>query len=210
LKRSRSASLAALVLALALSACSTMPPSDAEQSKRKQLYDLRWENMAGLEDWTLEGRLAVNDGDDGGSGRLNWSEQGDSSRMDFHGAFGRGAWRLLADADGAVLELADGARYEAPTVADLAWGQLGWEIPVDALAWWIRGLEAPGEVQARVLDETGRLVELRQRDWSIVFGRYRAFGGWEMPVKMTARQADRYVKLAVRSWAFPGGDPSDD
>ncbi len=195
----------AVLLAAVLSACSTIPPSDHEQAQRRQLYELRSERVAGLDSWALEGRLAVNDGKDGGSGRLNWKEQGESSRMDFHGALGRGAWRLQTDADGAVLELADGARYEAPTVAELVWGQVGWDIPVDALAWWIRGLAAPGDVQARVLDDAGRLVELRQKDWSIEFGRYRAFGDWDMPVRMTARQADRSVKLAVRSWVLPTG-----
>ncbi len=67
-----------------------------------------------------------------------------ATRMDFHGAMGRGAWRLVAGGGGAELELADGKRYSAETVGELVRGQLGWAIPVENLSWWVRGVQAPG------------------------------------------------------------------
>lgn len=194
--------------ALLLAACATAPPLDSEQRLWAPLYEQRLARLEPIVSWSLQGRLAVSDEADGGSGSLSWRQDGGSSRMDFHGAFGRGAWRLVADPGGAELEFADGALYRAESIDALVHGQIGWAVPVESLAWWVRGLAAPGKVQGRSLDEEGRLSELRQDDWRVEFGRYAEVAGpggaIAMPLRMTARQADRTVKLAIRSWELVG------
>ena len=114
------------------------------------------------------------------------------------------AWRLLAGLNGAELEFADGRRYRADSIDELVRRQVGWQVPVEALAWWVRGLAAPGNPQQRVLDEEGRLSLLQQDGWQIEFGRYGMFDGEAMPARMTARQRDRTVKLAIRKWDLSG------
>jgi outer membrane lipoprotein LolB len=187
-----------------LPACAVAPPGDAEQSARQPLYEQRAARLSQLEHWTLVGRLAVSDDEDGGSGNLSWRQQPGGSRIDFHGAMGRGAWRLMSGAAGAELEFADGRRYRADSVDALVHGQIGWHVPVDKLAWWVRGLAAPGVHAERLLDEEGRLSQLDQAGWSIEFGRYEAVAGEALPLRMTARQQDRTVKLAIRKWELPG------
>ena len=184
--------------------CGTVQPLDTEQAARLPLYQERAARLGLQQSWSLEGRLAISDESDGGSGFLSWQQQPGSSRMDFHGALGRGAWRLLAGADGAELEFADGRQYRADSIDELLRAQVGWPVPVDALAWWVRGLAAPGELQQRILDAEGRLSLLQQDGWRIEFGRYDMVGGEAMPAKMTARQQDRTVKLAVRKWKLSG------
>jgi outer membrane lipoprotein LolB len=189
--------LAALAL---LSGCGAMRPVDGEQAARLPLYEARAARLELLPNWSLEGRLAVSDERDGGSGFLSWRQQPGASRMDFHGALGRGAWRLQAREDGAELEFADGRQYRADSIDELVRAQVGWEVPVETLAWWVRGLVAPGRFQRRVLDEEGHLSLLQQDGWNIEFGRYATAGSEAMPLKMTARQQDRTVKLAIRKW----------
>jgi outer membrane lipoprotein LolB len=191
--------LPALGIAL-LPGCAVAPTADTEQSERQPLYEQRAARLSQLENWALAGRLAVSDDEDGGSGSLRWRQQPGSSRMDFHGALGRGAWHLLSDEAGAELEFADGRRYRADSVDALVHGQIGWRVPVDKLAWWVRGLAAPGFYADRWLDEEGRLSRLDQGGWSIEFGRYGAVDGETLPLRMTARQQDRTVKIAIRKW----------
>ena len=78
--------------------------------------------------------------------------------------------------------------------------QVGWEIPVENLAWWVRGLAAPGKIPRQALDEQGNLSELLQGGWTIKYGNYRSFEGVNLPVKLTAHQSDWKVKLAIRKW----------
>lgn len=188
--------------------CGSVRPLDTEQAARLPLYEERAARLGQRESWSLEGRLAVSDNSDGGSGFLSWQQHPGSSRMDFHGALGRGAWRLLADTNGAELEFADGRRYRAKGIDELVRAQVGWQVPVEALSWWVRGLAAPGKLQQRILDEQGRLSLLQQGGWHIEFGRYGMTDGEAMPARMIARQQDRSVKLAIRKWELSGSHES--
>ena len=172
-----------LLAALVLAGCATPGAVDPQQGERAPLYAERAERLDALGSWSLEGRLAINDGEDGGSGRLQWLQDTDRARMDFHGALGRGAWRLTADANGAELQFADGESYRARTVDALVREQVGWPVPVEPLAWWVRGLAAPGPVEKRRLEVDGTLGYLSQGGWEIEFSRYIDVGGVPMPAR---------------------------
>jgi outer membrane lipoprotein LolB len=187
-------------------ACTSLPPADGELAQRLPLYDERADRLERVETWSLEGRLAVSDDRDGGSGTFRWRNGAQSSRMDFHGALGRGAWRLEADDQGAELAFADGTTHRAPSVDALVREQLGWTVPVQRLDWWVRGLAAPGDVQRRALDAEGRLSALQQDGWDIEYDRYGDVGDVAMPFRMTARQQGRTVKIAVKKWRLLGRD----
>jgi outer membrane lipoprotein LolB len=189
-----------LLLILLVSACSTTQITPSDQDARNSLYQARFNEVSSRVNWELDGRLAVNDGSDGGSGNFNWVRQNESSHMNFHGALGRGAWRLDAEPGSATLELADGEIYRAGNVTELVRDRLRWQIPVDALEWWVRGLEAPGGTPNRQLDEQGLLVKLNQFGWNIEYDRYLDSDVVVMPHKMTARREKQTVKLAVRRW----------
>ncbi len=208
--RSDFAALLLAFAAAALSACSAVQPTDAEKSARYRLYEDRASTLSKLESWTLEGRLAVSNEKDGGSGHFIWKKSEDFDQMDFHGALGRGAWRLQADADSAVLELSDGSLHRADTIEELVSRELGWEVPVQSLSWWVRGLAAPGDAGQSVLDEQGRLSELQQREWRVKFDRYREVRSMQLPIKMTARQLNKTVKLVIREWNFSRNIQSDE
>jgi outer membrane lipoprotein LolB len=189
-----------LLLLMLLSACTTMRPVDVDLKARVNLYETKSDQLARFSDWNMVGRLGVSNSEDGGSGHFSWRQNSSDSQMDFHGALGRGAWRLEADEEGAELKLADGTIHLADSIDQLVRVQVGWEIPVDKLSWWVRGLVAPGEYQERLIDEQGNLDELVQDGWAIEYGRYRVFGGISLPVKLVARQADWKVKLAISDW----------
>lgn len=191
------------LLALALGACATPGPEDRLQAERVPLYEQRAERLLDRDSWTLDGRLAVNDGDQGGSGRLQWRQDAEAARLDFHGALGRGAWRLTVDPGGAELSFATGERYRADSVEELVREQVGWSVPVEPLAWWVRGLAAPGRVESRRLEADGTLSRLQQDGWEIQFSRYIDVAGTSMPARLTARRDQRTVKLAVKRWSWP-------
>lgn len=163
-------------------------------------YQARFAQLKSLEYWTLSGRLALSDGKEGGSGNLTWQKDGAEIRMSFHGAMGKGAWKLQAGPAGARIELANGETHLAPTVAELVLQQLGWQVPVEALTWWVKGLADPGKWENRQLDENGQLLRLSQFGWEVEFGNYGRVGSSWLPSKLTARRGNYLVKMAVKTW----------
>lgn len=210
ISRSLLLSFLSLIFALLITACSTVPTVEIDQAELILLYQARSDVLTAAEGWALKGRLAVNDGEEGGSGHLSWQQYGQASSMNFHGAFGRGAWQLNADENGAVLEWADGEVHRADTVGELIEQWLGWTIPVSALAWWVRGLAAPGDWDLRQLNAQGNLEKLSQLGWNIEYGQYRDAGRVSMPVKLTARRQSYTVKFAIQDWDLEAGTGWDE
>lgn len=189
-----------LVAVTLLPACTATRTAKVEDLERVRLYQAKSDQLAVFNTWALEGRLAIRNEADGGSGQFRWKTTGAGTQMDFHGALGRGAWELKADSHGAELTLADGAIHRADSIDQLVRQQLEWEIPVGNLAWWVRGLAMPGRFQERDIDGEGNVSKLVQDDWTIEYGRYGGFGGISLPVKLTAYRGKFKVKLAIRSW----------
>jgi len=171
-------------------------------------FQARSSQLGGIASWGLAGRISLDDGDQGGSGKLQWDVEPGLSELDFHGALGRGAWHLRVGPGLARLQLADGTVETAPGVGELIRDQIGWPVPLDALQWWVRGLAAPGPVENRTLDELGLLVSLRQFGWNVEYDRYGSFAGVQMPVRLDAIRDNYRVKLAISRWRMGADDDS--
>lgn len=194
-----------LIVLLGLNACTGVvvktPVSDS-----KVAYRDRVELLTAIPEWGLVGKISLDDGDRGGSGRLQWNVRDNGSELDFHGAMGRGAWNLQIGPDGAVLREASGSEQTAPGVNALIQDRMGWPIPVEALQWWVRGLAAPGTVDDEQLDPQGLLTSLNQLGWRVEFNRYDSKTGVSLPVRLDARRDNYRVKLAIGRWQLDRGD----
>ncbi len=197
-----------LLLALVLlSACASKTPQP-EPPDSEQLHSERTARLLGWQAWSLTGRLGVNRGEEGGSGRLDWTVREATSRLAFRGTLGQGAWRLDVTPELARLELKDGTIREAARVEDLVLDQTGWDAPVTALQWWVRGLVWPNgpAPTERKLNEDGTLAVLEQAGWRIEWTRYtEREESLLLPSRLQLTRSDVSIKLAISRWANTPG-----
>lgn len=191
---------------LALAACApvpTRPPvADPEAA-----WSRHRAAVGQVNDWRLNGSLAVEAHGDGGQAQVDWRQRNGAFDIRLRGPLGSGAVRLSGDDGGATLALDNGERHQDANASWLLYQQTGWWIPVEALRWWALGLPAP-DAPARVdLDDQGRLARLVQNGWTIRFDRYVAERGVEVPGRLVASAEDAEVRLVVRRWELSGPGP---
>jgi len=161
--------------------------------------------LAGLSDWSLAGRLGISDGDEAWQLKLFWRQRPGGFHIDLAGPFGAGAVKLQGDAQGVVLRDGEGHRWQARDAQQLLWQHTGILMPVDGLAWWIRGLPTPRQDRRRlVLDAAGRLAELQEDGWRIRFLEYMAVDGLELPRHLLIRRDEVEVRVVVDRWRLDG------
>jgi outer membrane lipoprotein LolB len=191
---------ACLCAALLLTACATPPITREASPGALAAQAQRAAAIGAWQRWGLTARLGLDDGESGGSGRLDWRVEETRSTLDFRGTLGRGAWRLDIDTSGATLQRGDGSTAHAPSVAELVAGETGLQLPVDALEWWVRGLPDPASDHQWQLDAQGLLVTLQQAGWNVHFKSYVEYEGWALPRRLEASDGRQRVSLAVGKW----------
>lgn len=190
--------LGLVLVVVFLNACTGLKTKTNEPGN-PEAFSQRSQRLSAIPAWNLAGRISLDDGQDGGSGKLQWKVSPGSSVLDFYAAMGRGAWHLDIRENGVTLKDAKGV-HSAPDVQTLLQQQLGWPVPVDALQWWVRGLHAPGPVEASNIDSQGLLTQLRQFGWLIEFNRYTGVEAESLPVRLEATRDQYRVKMAVSRW----------
>jgi outer membrane lipoprotein LolB len=196
--------LAALLLA-ALSACAAMPERPPV-GDRDAAWLARTRDLGPLDSWEIRGRIALRTADEGWQASLLWLRAKDRHDIDLVGPLGSGHVRLRQDASGA--ELRDSAQQilRDTSAENLLLRATGWQLPVNGLGYWIRGLPAPGVASVRELDEWGRLRTLRQLGWQVEFLGYERLDSLELPNKLFIRRADAGNRQSLDIAA--GNDPT--
>ena len=201
----------AMTCAAMLSACAggpvreALPPiagsPEAHQAERET-------SLAPRTQWSLQGRVALSNGRDGGSGRIDWSQDAARYSVSLSAPITRQSWRLSGDGQGARLEGLEGGTRVGNDPAELLREATRWEIPVTALSSWVRGLRAaadhgPAQLQ---FGTDGRLSRIEQGGWTIDYSGWQAgAAGVELPNRLNARRGDASVRLVIDSW---GSDSS--
>lgn len=186
-----------LSILLALVACAPAPvrigatQAEAAQVERERL-------LLGQTNWTLRGRVALSAGRQGGSGRIEWRQQGEDFDLRLTAPVTGKSWLLSRRGARVRLEGMEGGPREGGDAQALLLEATGWRIPVDSLRDWVRGARTRGEGRLD-FDAEGRPALLQQGGWAIEFRDWRP-GDPSQPGRIYARQGDASVRLVIDAW----------
>ena len=190
-----------------LAACAARPvrapgpslPAAAAQARQAA----RDAALAAQPQWTLQGRVAVSNGQRGGSGRIDWRQEGARYEVALSAPVTRQSWRLVGGDGDVRLEGLEGGPRVGSDATALLQQATGWVIPVDALAAWVRGSRAPAHGEAAVdYGADGELASLRQDGWTLQYRDWRPQPGVSVPLPhwVEATRGDARVRLVVDAW----------
>lgn len=203
-----------LLPVLLLTGCAALPARAPDEVARA--WATRQQALAPMVNWELRGRIALRSRDEGLQASLHWVRDGVRHRIALVGPLGSGQVRLTQDAGGAELIDAEKKQYRGVTARDVLLRTTGWDVPLESLNWWVRGLPAPDTQAEQELDDDGRLKMLTQSGWEVEFLEYGRYGTHELPSKLFARRREDVpgiglnhvtleVRVVVERWVLPGG-----
>ena len=198
---------------LLLGACATRtareaPPLDQqgiEAAERAQASRASW--LDAQRQWSFEGRVAINNAGKGGNGRIEWQQDGRSYVVSLIAPITRQSWRLIGDthSEAGRLEGLEGGTREGEDAEALLLEATGWDIPVNALAQWVRGLPAEGfPLQEWSYSTQGQLQLVEQAGWRIEYPLWFPAEGPQpsLPRRIEAKRDRASVRLIVDHWDF--------
>lgn len=187
----------AVVLLLLLAGCAAprLRPDASLLSAQEQ----RERVLAAKFAWTLNGRIAISGPQDGGSGSVEWAQNGDEFRVTMNAPVTGKTWTLSGNDQHAELEGLKGGTVSGENAAVLLERELGWRMPVVELTSWVRAIRADGKSEI-VFREDGLPAQLMQAGWKIEYLDYDENQQPPLPKKIFASREGYKVRLVVQRW----------
>ncbi|HQR10356.1 MAG TPA: lipoprotein insertase outer membrane protein LolB [Casimicrobiaceae bacterium] len=147
----------ACALGIMLAACTSTPVVRGEAP------------VAADQSFNVGGRLSAKRGTSGAAAVFDWDHAPSRDRIDLSSPFGQVYARIDGASDRVIVERADGTKEAFRDWRAMTDALLGAPVPMDDLAYWIRGVARAGAQSSAERDSSGRVVVLRQQAWEIVY-----------------------------------------
>lgn len=157
-----------------------------------------------VQQWQLHGRLAMQRGDTGFSGNLDWQQQRGAYELRVTAPLNGGIFALSGDHQRVSLLTPKGEVYQAISAEHLMQRHLGWTIPVSGAQYWVRGVPAPSTPASQpVFDQQGRWTDFAQQGWRVSVLDYFDELQPALPRKLFFSRDDLKVRIVIKRWG-PG------
>jgi outer membrane lipoprotein LolB len=146
----------------------------------------------------LAGRLAARQGDEAFSGNVSWRHAGSTDELLVTTPLGQGVARIVRKGDSVVLTTSEPREYRAADVASLTEKALGFRLPLEGLADWVRGRPSPHAPASVQEGPDGRPAAIEQSGWRIEYQAYDEDSARPRRLRLTYPGID--LRLAVTEW----------
>ena len=180
---------ALLTLSALLHACTLAPPAASNPN-----WTLLQDQLSALESWQLRGRVNIRYDGESHTPRIDWRQRSDDYTIRLWGTFNAGNTLITGNPAGVSLET-DGRTQQARTPERLILRELGYELPVSSLNYWIKGLPAPRPRPQLSFDEANRLTEIQQDGWLIRYPDPRQYGALSLPRRIEVSRSEQDIRL---------------
>lgn len=161
--------------------------------------------LAALQYWTANGKLAVRTAASSDSASMVWQQRQQNTHLQLSGPLGMGATTIHSD--GRLLDIRRGNEHQTLDIStpDAIVLNTGWDLPLHALTYWLKGLPAPDvDIQQLELNpQTELLQSLQQDGWDIRFEKYGQFQSHVLPTRLQIERDATRVLVVISQWQVP-------
>ena len=133
-------------------------------------------------EFSLAGRIAARYGAESFSGNIAWRHARDGDELLISTPTGQGVAQILRQGDAVLLKTAEPREYRDSDAESLTQRVLGFPVPIDGLADWVRGRPSP---------------RLESRGWKV---EYQDYDAERRPIRMRLTYAGIELRLAISQW----------
>ncbi len=187
-----------LVWLLLVGGCALQPP--VRPAADIAVHTAHLKQLAGIQAFQLQGRLAVNTNGKGYSGSMSWQHQTNADTIDVFTPLGSKIAHIEKTDAQVTLTNAKGEQVSAQDAESLTEKTLGWRLPLKGLSDWALGRPTQAPITQQQWDSSGKLTLLEQQGWKIEYLEYQDKMAVPLPQKITLRRENILLKLVVEQW----------
>jgi outer membrane lipoprotein LolB len=162
--------------------------------------NIRSQQLLAMKNWAIEGALSIQSPQQSVIAHYQWKQANQSYDIDLSSALNLVRVSIIGQAGQYVrLCRSNNQCYQAKTPEALLKQQLGWNLPVSSLMYWVRGIRQPGQA-IRKYDAFGHLIFMQQKGFSLWFSNYKTAGGIDLPHRLDLQYPNLKIRLVIKQW----------
>lgn len=201
MKTSISSSATLITLTLMVAACQPL----RMQAPVNPDWEARQQVLQSLRHWSFTGSIAVRDEQESHSSRIRWQQMDEHYQINLWGAFNAGATEIHGTPGLVSIQRQGEETLVTDSPEALIYQELGYELPVSQLNYWLKGIPAPGRYAEPEFDDNQQLTRLHQSGWIIDYMGYSNLGSETLPVRIRVQKPPLRVDLLRMTWSLDNG-----
>lgn len=159
------------------------------------------EQLSALTRWSASGKLAIRTEAQSQSANMDWQQDGHNTHILLTGPMGLGATAIESDRN--TLQVSRNGDTKTFDISSTAASEatIGWDLPLQELPYWIRGLPSPKTPIEGQVFQQNLLQQLQQQGWTITYENYALFNHFTLPTRVTIERSNTRARIIIRKWS---------
>ena len=192
-----------IIVLISVLAAGCAAPSERPMAPRVDWLERR-DMLREIEEFRMEGRLALNTGRRGYSGTVSWEQNDDIVDFRFRGPFGFGGFRIHGAPEQLRVKTTAGDEFLLREPEVEMTERFGWSLPVHSMRYWILGVSDPDSPATEVPDAAGLLESVEQGGWMVRYDGYSESAGLLLPRRLDMERGEVRIRVMTDRWEIPG------
>lgn len=162
--------------------------------------------LSQLTQWQLQGKIGVTQGNQRDSAAINyWKQAQEHFEIQVSSTLlGLGATAIYGDPSYLTIEESGEPPVSSSNPQQLLAQSLGWQLPLSAMPFWIKGLPSPNAPHSWQHEGNSKNPILQQSDWVIRYDRLLPLSSSKdapfLPHKVVMSQGNKEIKIVISEW----------
>ncbi len=188
-----------------LSGCSTTPTKQT-QVLIKQMPQQRIAQLAKLQQWRVQGKIAFFEKANRNSATLTWQvdDKSKTQQLNLTSYLGINVLQLDSSDNNHKIQV-DGKTYQGRNLEALIHSLTGFTLPTQALTFWLKGIpyqESDSIIyQAETRLPQSLISHYNNQLWQVNYSNYQQIDDYSLATKFSIKKDDLLIKIAINKWS---------
>lgn len=187
------------IACLLIAGCASFQPTPPPSQKTIP-WETRKAALERIKNWDAKGSVSIQYKQKTDIASMNWHQENQHYNIALSGPLNFGSVEIVGAPGKVTFKQGNRPPVKAASPERLIAQQMGWQIPVSNLYYWLRGIPAPGSDAKTQFDNTGRITHMTQQGWTIEYAEYMGVGAVDLPKKIYLTHPDLKIRLVIRQW----------
>ena len=163
-------------------------------------WEKRQLELQQIKNWALAGSLSITHNKKRDIARFKWTQNQNDYIVNISGPLNINSIRIVGNPNNVELWRTSKQCIKASTPEQLTLDQLGWQLPVSNIRYWILALPTPtSKIDSIYFDQYGHLTDLKQNGWQIKYSEFQVQAGknFDLPKIIELKNKEIVIKLKI-------------